>query len=154
MLKTDKIWCQPAPLQASWAAAVRLSAGAAAQESATYQRHLHRRLGSRCWAPQGGWGRLSLWWLEAQLRPPSLCFSGCRALPPPGEGDEGATNPSTSLLSATSPTTRPVVPTREKLGKNIITHFGEKDHLKIFYPYIKNYLQVLFVSIYFCTGAV
>lgn len=136
VLKTDKIQCQPAPLQAAWAAAVRLSAGAAAQESATYQRHLHRRLGSQCWAPQGGWGCLSLWWLEAQLCPPSLCFSGCRALV---EGDEGATNPSTSLLLAASPTTRPVVPTREKLGKNIIRYILEK---KITLKYFTHILKI------------
>lgn len=43
---------------------------------------------------------------------------------------------------------------REVRRKYYRIHFGEKDHLKIFYAYIKNYLQVLFMSMYFCTAAV
>ena len=51
------------------------------------------------------------------------------------EGDEGATNPSASFLSPAPPTTRPVVPAREKLGKNIFGYILEKK-ITLFFFYL------------------
>lgn len=92
------------------------------------QRHLHRRLGSQCWAPQGGWGRLSLWWLEAQLCPPSLCFSGCRALV------EGWGQPTHLPLCSWPHPPQPGLwcQPREVRQKYYQIHFGEKITLKYF----------------------
>lgn len=100
---------------------------------------LHRAAGVAC----------LVWQVEIQLRPPSLCFGGCRA---PVVEEEGATSPFTSLLSAASQRldswSRPVVPTWETLSENIIKDILEKKTTcnpatLIFYQFIKNYLPSL-----------
>lgn len=148
--KLMKFSAKPALLQDALAAAVTLSAGAAAQEPATHQTHLQRWLGSQCWAPQGGWAAClwckwrhnsilspsalvtaEPWWrrIRGQLAHPPLCSR----LPSPWPGSWP----------------RPVVLTAETLSKNIIKDILEKKVTynpvpltNIFYPYIKNYLQV------------